>query len=951
ASFVTKDANGNVGIGTSSPVKKLDVAGGVRGTELCIGADCRTAWPTVSGGGGAGGAVWQKVDEWHPSNETSHTFTSLDPNKPYRIAYYLKGSHLSLAVYMRVGGDSTASYYFARDIAGTDNGSSVVEGQGNAANEIILSNAGQYHIGQAEFRTVDTSRVVARSNGFTYQDGDSYVTFNNGGLYTGSSAATEVTFFSTPGSITGDVLLFELAEGGGGTGGGDGHSLDAADGSPTDAVIVDNDGKVGIGTMAPMEKLDVTGTVRATSFIGDGSSLTGISGGDTDWTESGDNVYKTSGNVGIGTASPAETLHLHRPDGPALQFSNNNNMSVRMGQFGANTADFEIWNSRTAQIRFGTDNAERMRIGYNGNVGIGTASPTQMLDVNGTVKATAFVGDGSGLSNVGGSLWSEGTGVIYRTSGNVGIGTTAPGDLLQIGNAVESNMGLTVRMANTAVVTLHGARNSSEPIGTIRVRNDGAGTTIGELSVQTIQDDKDSGRITFSAAKDGALNEYMRITEDGDVGIGTASPGAGLEIQGRPYTKVLRLVSNPTGYPYILEAIGQSGQTMVNGQGSLYTTGCTAIGASSPCSQAQLHIYNGTPGRVVLKVEGQPGQTADPLQVFSKQAQVFTVKADGKVGIGTTSPAWALDIKGGDTRLRLDGSQHAIMYLNKGSLDYGTQIEFQTAGVNQWYMGSGYAGIEDFVIGSRFNGQDIVLLPAFDGKVGIGTASPEAKLEVRQAGGGVALRVDNDGGNHGVEIKVDGDLTDNKSGLYIHSETPQVAGVAYLMRVEVNSQSSDQYSGAYYGYQAGAGKGMYLQTGPSSSNALYIHNGSSVSDAIRDNHGARLTAGGVWADASSRELKENFTPVDSARMLDTINSLPLAEYNYKVSGDGIKHFGAVAEDWHDAFGYGNDQSISGKDVGMVALQGIQELTSTIKELRKLIDAQQAEIATLKSLMK
>jgi hypothetical protein len=52
----------------------------------------------------------------------------------------------------------------------------------------------------------------------------------------------------------------------GGSGAGDGHSLDAADGDPIDVVYVSNNGKVGIGlSAAPVAKLDVDGSVNSSS--------------------------------------------------------------------------------------------------------------------------------------------------------------------------------------------------------------------------------------------------------------------------------------------------------------------------------------------------------------------------------------------------------------------------------------------------------------------------------------------------------------------------------------------------------------------------------------------------------------------------------------------------------------------------------------------------------------
>ena len=131
---------------------------------------------------------------------------------------------------------------------------------------------------------------------------------------------------------------------------------------------------VAIGkSTAPTSALDVVGTVKATAFEGDGSALTGIVAGQ--WTESSGDIQRSSGNVGIGKA----------PDSG------------------------------------------------------------KKLDVNGTVKATAFEGDGSALTGIVAGQWTESSGDIYRSSGNVGVGTNSPAQTLHVAG--------TMRIANATTNT------------------------------------------------------------------------------------------------------------------------------------------------------------------------------------------------------------------------------------------------------------------------------------------------------------------------------------------------------------------------------------------------------------------------------------------------------------------------------------------------------------------
>jgi hypothetical protein len=325
-------------------------------------------------------------------------------------------------------------------------------------------------------------------------------------------------------------------------------------GGATNRLVVKGDtGNVGIGTSSPSNPLTVVGSdsVGIDDYIlhnDDGNTKFGFPSNDTFKvrTAGSDRFYiNSSGNVGIGTTSPSTELQLG--DGTTLQQllllgpnSATNSSEIILGDStavaGPNHAGVGIrYDSANNILTFrsffsGVSQDVNMMalVRDSGNVGIGTATPSEKLEVNGNVQASSYKISGvtvlSGSANV--SLGSSGaTGTISLNThtstalyvagdDNVGIGTTSPGKLLDVNGTFRAS-GEAFLLGGFDVTA--GSRfRDGVAVNFNTNRTARIFTDTNDLIIQQGEDDKDI--IFKSDDGSGGTTDYIRI-DGGDESI------------------------------------------------------------------------------------------------------------------------------------------------------------------------------------------------------------------------------------------------------------------------------------------------------------------------------------------------------------------------------------------------------------------------------------------------
>jgi len=310
----------------------------------------------------------------------------------------------------------------------------------------------------------------------------------------------------------------------------------------------------------------------------------------------------------------------------------------------------------------------------NHRLGVGTTTPAQALDVVGKATASSMIYKSvtsTAAPATGSSMWSTDGTNVWRTTGYIGLGTATPATGIQINgdgganddiniqaySATASNSGL-LRFRRTRGTTgVPTAPNSGDALGIISFSGWNGTTWTGTSSIASYTSaafgtSADSA-LSFNTAKAGSSAEAMRIDADGNVGIGTSTPGAKLDVNGIAAAGTLQ-AGKPSDYWGTFGSYySVSGYGQLDSKGS-YETTLTSNGYrdnSTPTNLWKSLGANGSTGaaQISLSPLGRIYFAVDSSKATGSSATVttrMTIDDSGYVGIGLVAPNAALHVNG-----------------------------------------------------------------------------------------------------------------------------------------------------------------------------------------------------------------------------------------------------------------------------------------------------------------
>ncbi len=254
----------------------------------------------------------------------------------------------------------------------------------------------------------------------------------------------------------------------------------------------------------------------------------------------------------------------------------------------------------------------------------------------------------------------------------------------------------------------------------------GIGSAVNATDMEAVLEGNTSS--TGFSVKDSSSNTLMRVQGDGNVGIGTTAPNGRLTVEGPDGDTCLLVDKDGTGGTFF-PSDDPVGLAVVDGLVSSQPVdaGFRFIETSSDASLiTALRIHNPRDVEYNIGVNGTTlylGDSSTSLQGL----RPFVLDKSGNVGIGTTAPAAGLHVKG--KRIRIEDSTSPTLDFFLGSSNHGQIWGGTQDGVEGLHIGPVESG-RDLALYTRSGSNLTQTMVLNDGKIGIGTTAPTAKLHV-----------------------------------------------------------------------------------------------------------------------------------------------------------------------------------------------------------------------------